>query len=228
MADETWGCLGKVEFPSPVGAMVPFELQVRDAGSNTALSGAAVRLCGRLDSTCATPLMPQITNEAGIATWTVADNFDGYVEVARAEYASSLYYPQISFFRRGGGRGPYVTVGKPATLEGLAALNGVVLDAQLGITLLYAVDCQGRPAAGVRFEASDARPNTKVFYLIDRVPNASATATDAVLGGGGFINTPPGLVTFTAVVAESGRRIGSTSLIVRQGQVTYAVLEPAP
>ncbi len=224
-----WSCLGRVELPQPRGATVPFELQLRDAGTNAPLAGVSARLCGRLDSTCATPTSAAVTSDAeGYAAFSVADNFDGYVEAQRPDYVNSLYYPPPSFFRQGGGRGPYVAIGTPATLESLAKLNGSTRDPALGDALLYVLDCQGRPAGGVRLDADRVEPNTKPFYLVGRFPDANAAATDATTGSGGFVNAPIGLVAFEAVVAATGQRVARVSLLVRPGQVTYAVLEPSP
>ncbi|HEU4405532.1 MAG TPA: hypothetical protein VFS43_09600 [Polyangiaceae bacterium] len=225
-----WACLGRVEIPRPTGAMVPFELQVRDIASNLGLAGATARLCGRNDSTCSAPFStPQTADGEGYLSWTVPDSFDGYAEVSLAGYANSLYYPQVSYIRRGaGGRGPYVSLGTPATLEGLAVANGASRDPAAGDVLLYVVDCDGRPAAGVRFETESVLPNTLPFYLVNRVPLGTATSTDAVVGGGGYVNLPARFVSFRAYVVETGQTITNVSVLVRPGHVSFAVAEPSP
>ncbi|HEU4536110.1 MAG TPA: hypothetical protein VFS00_18425 [Polyangiaceae bacterium] len=227
--ESPWSCLGRVQLPPARGAPVPFTLRVLDASANTPLPGATTRLCGRIDPECGEPLSaPTAADADGYATFAVLDTFDGYVEVEDPGFVKSLYYPQLSFFRRGGGRGPYVAIATPATLGGLAAANGVALDPAFGNVLLYVVDCRGRPAAGVRLEADAAGPNTSRYYLVNRVPDRNATATDGQLGGGGFINASVGQNIFSAFVAETGQPIARASLAVRPGLVTYAVLEPAP
>ncbi|MCU0684185.1 MAG: hypothetical protein MUF34_18415 [Polyangiaceae bacterium] len=227
--DSPWGCLGRVELPSAKGALVPFSLRVLDASANGPLPGATARLCARIDPECLEPLsQPTRADAEGYANFSVLDNFDGYVEVEDPGFVKGLYYPQASFIRRGGGRGPYVAAATPTTLAGLAVANEVMLDPTLGTVLLYAVDCRGRPAAGVRFESDASRPNTSSFYLINRVPDKDAAATEAQLGGGGFINAPTGQNVFSAFVNETDQAIGRASLAVRPGQLTYAVLEPSP
>jgi hypothetical protein len=223
-----WACLGRVEFPRATGAMVPFELQVRDIASNLGLAGANARLCGRNDSACSSSFSPLISDAEGYLAWTVSDNFDGYAEVDLATYARSIYYPQISYIRRGGGRGPYVSLGKPELLQALAQANGASRDPAAGDALLYVVDCDGKPAGGVRFETEAVQPNTLPYYLVNRVPDGSAPETDAVVGGGGFLNLPARLVSFRAFVGATGQTISTVSLIVRPGSVTFAVVEPTP
>lgn len=222
-----WACLGKVEFPSPKGGVAPFELQVRDIASNVGLAGASAKLCGRNDSACGSPFSPLTADAEGYLSWTVPDNFDGYAEVSLTGYATSLYYPQISYIRKAaGGRGPYVSLGKPETLEGLAQINQATRDPTAGDALIYVVDCDGGPAEGVRLETDALLPNTLPFYLVNRVPDGSATETDKVVGAGGYLNLPARLVSFRVYVAATGQTITNVSILVRPGNVTFAVVEP--
>jgi hypothetical protein len=223
---EGWACLGRVELPAPKGDTVPFVLEVRDTATRAAIAGVRGRTCGRLDPTCAKGSGELTSNEQGVLAFTVLDDFDGFIELVGDGYVSTIYYPQLSFVRRGGGSGPYVTLSAPQTLEALATSNGgASLDPSLGTALLYVVDCEGRAAAGVRFTADPAGSATP-YYLVNRVPSTRATVTDAAIAGGGFINLPPGNVSVTAVLEVTGETIATTSVNVRAGQLTAAVMEP--
>jgi hypothetical protein len=246
-AEGPWACLGRVELPRPQGAQVSFTLPVVDALAVTPLAGVTGRLCPRLDPPCDRPLgAPQPSDDQGLVSFTAGDNFDGYVELEGRTpdgepFVRGLYYPQPSLLRRGG-RAHYAPMVTQKELAAIAAGNGITLDAaSFGYVIVYQLDCQGNLAPGVRFEVDKLAPPTTVpvggqekvaettrFYLVGRVPNRDAPATEADSGGGGFANAVAGQLVVSAFVDATGQKIGQTGLTVRPGVATYAVMEPSP
>ena len=108
----------------------------------------------------------------------------------------------------------------PQGFRGIAEAIGTSLNLDtLGQPYVLAADCAGEPAAGVHFELDQMTPSTASYYMICKVPVASAVATDAS-GSGGFINLGSGFTRISARVSTTGVRIGEAGFIVRAGAVS--------
>jgi hypothetical protein len=121
---------------------------------------------------------------------------------------------------------PYVPLLDEPSLETLALVAGGELDKTRGHTFLGAYDCLHRPAEGVSFHSENADAQTIVFYVIKKIPSIKDTFTDSS-GHGGIINLPPGTLTISGEIA-GGKPIGTESLFVRAGQITYTSVLPSP
>jgi hypothetical protein len=60
-------------------------------------------------------------------------------------------------------------------------------------------DCTGMPAAGLTFSASKADAQSTLAYVVNNLPDKTATRTDTS-GAGLFENVPTGVTTVTATV----------------------------
>jgi hypothetical protein len=116
----------------------------------------------------------------------------------------------------------------PDDIKVLAAVQGNTWDQQQhGIAFVGALDCAGKPVAGVAWEPSIVDAMSKRFYYIHGLPDEAAVATDST-GFGGLLNAPPGTITFTARVQATGQKIGSATMLVRPGVASYTYLAPVP
>lgn len=97
-----------------------------------------------------------------------------------------------------------------------------------GLVFVFARDCLQQPIPGASFTTSAVDPLLQLFYVINSAPSITDTKSDS-LGRGGFINTPPGIHTFTAFMGEGDqkKRIGSGRVLVRVGAATTIAVAPS-
>ena len=82
------------------------------------------------------------------------------------------------------------------------------------------------PAEGVHIWSADSDANTRAFYVIQKIPTATATVTDAS-GQGGFINLRAGSASISGTLSD-GTKIGTVTILVRAGTITYTNMLPSP
>lgn len=212
--------------------MITFSVTFVDFAEERPFVGTTVKLCNKLDLTCANPGMTSMTDSQGRATFTVqvgVVGFDGYLDVTGGKIDNtgdapfpSVWYP-LPFVIADGWRGR-TTIPSALELAVLSAATGSVLDPTRAHFAANAADCNFSPASGVSFVAESADAATQIFYLEGGSPSISATATDTDAIGG-FINlptlTPAKLVNIKAIAAVAGnKQIGSLSLIFRPNTLT--------
>jgi hypothetical protein len=223
--DPTWSCLGSVVRPPLDPHRVSATLTLVDLITEEPLTNVDARLCRKLDITCEQPIQMGLRPDASGRLVVQADaGFDGYVELSSPGNTPGLYFffPPLDSDRVV----PFVPLMSPDVLAGLALIGGRDLAADRGHVLLRAYDCLHRTAGGVTLGTVDADEQTSPFYVIEKIPSATATATDGS-GEGGLLNLRPGGVTLTGELAD-GTRIGTVSVFVRAGQITYTTVLPAP
>jgi hypothetical protein len=110
-------------------------------------------------------------------------------------------------------------------LPAVIAAAGIQIDPTGGSFFLQALDCDGLPASGARFELSPHQNVVQPLYVDSGVVSSSATQTDST-GVGGFVGVPPGFVTVTGYNAE-GVAIGEIGLQAAASILTYGTLSPA-
>jgi hypothetical protein len=107
----------------------------------------------------------------------------------------------------------------------LTRLVGSEQQDDLGLILIAALNCQNTGAAGVVFDLDPPDAATTKFYVIDGIPDKSLSAT-LPNGFGGFTNVQPGTVTIKGTLRDTGRPIGSVSLVARPDVITQSRLVP--
>jgi hypothetical protein len=228
-------CVGKVTWPLPVEPQIVVTMQFIDLVAKLPLTQINVHACAKMDVTCANPLGPSVSpDEKGIAAVNVPASFDGYVEVlgvdAAADAGAPALVPMNVFFNpppvENSHFGVVPCFTRPA-LAALASVHGNTIDPSLGFLFSGALDCAGKPAAGVSWEPDRVAESTRRFYYVDGLPSEVAVATDPS-GYGGLINMPTGTVRLFAKLQATGVRIGETSVFVRAGYITTGFLVPTP
>jgi hypothetical protein len=224
--DPTWACLGGVDWPTPTDVRkATVTIKVRDLITEEPMVGVTGRLCRKLDLTCSDPVTSDLAADQNGNLVVIVDvGFDGYVEMRAKDKMPGLYffYPPVD----GDREVSFVPLLNPAVLGQFAQLNGKQLVADRGHVLIGAYDCQKHPAEGLRFATTDGDGETTPFYVLEKLPKVTATETDRS-GRGGFINLRPGTVTVSADLVD-GRHVGSASVLVRSGTITYTSLVPSP
>lgn len=188
------------------------------------MSNVEGRVCRKLDVDCADPLLSGLfSGDDGKLSVHIGNGFDGYVELTLPGAMPGLYFFDPALTKdRDILAIPIVT---QDTLVRFAQLAGVDAAPDRSAVFLGAHDCLDEPAAGIRFVSTDADDATATFYLIQKIPSASATATDSE-GRGGLINLRAGSITVSGQLA-TGETVGTVSLFTRENQVTYASLVPS-
>lgn len=118
------------------------------------------------------------------------------------------------------------------TLRSLLGVTGKQFDAKGGHLLALALDCRGKPAAGVNITVSGGIGQSSQLYYTDTqgLPNINQGETSD-LGETGYLNLEPGptgigVVTVTASRVATGQRLGVYAALTRAGYITYLAMPP--
>lgn len=229
MAPPKWSCLDKPSAISGHRGPHPVTLRVEDILTQKAKPGVRARLCRKLDVNCENPLAAEVMSDSdGIVRFDIVTDdptsgFSGYVLFTSSDAMPGLYFfnPPV----RGPVDIPAVQLAPRAVATVLTQQVGATYDVTRGLILLNTLDCVGEPLAGVSLETDADDPLTVPFYSVHGLPAATATATDPD-GYCGVINVLPGTTSVTARMEAGGRRIGTLSLLVKAGSITYSRMVP--
>lgn len=214
----TYNALDQVETSGAVNSGTDLTLV-----TYTPVGGLAVAACDSLDSQCASPVAATTSDDGGVASLSVPDNFAGYFQITGTGMSAEDVY--LGALPTSG-----ATFAAPAPTFSVIALSllatglGVPsdLDAGAGALVFEAYDCADRLAVGVAFQTPGTviGKNVVEWYAdTNQIPVTSLSQTTG-RGMGGVMNVPAGAATVNAVVASSSHPIGSASVIVRAGDLT--------
>jgi hypothetical protein len=112
----------------------------------------------------------------------------------------------------------------------LTQAAGGDVDPTTGNVFITARDCDGKPAAGARFDmTSRNNDNVTILYVRDGVISNSAAATDES-GIGGLLGVPAGfssIAGFAGIDGSLETKFGEIGVQVAPFTITYATLAPA-
>jgi hypothetical protein len=223
--DPAWACLGQVSWPQPKVARVTVTIQFRDIITNAPLTDVTVNVCRKFDYDCTQPIATGLHPPAsGDLALQLDAGFDGFLEMNMAGALPGLFffYPPVNEDRVIAGL-PLLTA---QILAQVLALSGKTYNPDKGVALVGTMDCRNLPAEGVHIWSDDADADTTAFYVIKKIPSASAMATDAS-GEGGLVNLKPGSVALTGSLLD-GRNLGTVTVVVRPMGITYTSIVPSP
>jgi len=115
----------------------------------------------------------------------------------------------------------FPTSGLPAVI----GAAGIQVDPTAGNLFIQALDCDGKPAAGVTYQISQYATQVSPLYVNNGIVTESVTHTDAT-GVGGFVRVPPGFVSVTGLNSD-GVAIGEIGVQAAASVLTYSALLPA-
>jgi hypothetical protein len=113
-----------------------------------------------------------------------------------------------------------------AGLPTVIAAAGIETEATSGNLFIQALDCDGMPASGVRFEVAQHKDLVSPLYVDNGVVSTTTTHTDST-GIGGFVRVPPGFVTVVGYNSEDVA-IGEIGVQAAPSTLTYGTIFPAP
>lgn len=230
-----WSCLENTTWARAESATLEYTGRATGALDGEPLAGVDFEVCGdTADPSCSSPVLNGTTGGDGTFTGTLPmgddrGGFDGYARVTGGEDVVDLlvfFNPPITENDGAPVATPVIT---QSAFERIAEMTiGERPNPDRGHLALEALDCSWSSAAGVTFEIETADGQTTEAYLRGgMMPDTSADRTDGS-GMGGFLNVPPGDVTVTAKIAESGEVVGTVDVFVEPGTVSEVSVAPTP
>ena len=231
VTDPVWGCLGKVNWPEPTGGgKVTARLHLSDLLSTMPVTDATARVCTKLDTSCERPSATGLTSDSdGILAVELDKHFDGFLEISSPTTLSPLlyfFYPPLDADRDV----PYVPLVPPAAFIQLAMQTQASIKFDRGAAIAISYDCSNATSPGLQFsvDRDETKEDLKLpFFMEKGLPSLTATETD-VSGQGGFINVDPGIRVLSGLRKSNGAHVGTVSLVVRPGLITYTTMVPTP
>ena len=221
-----WSC-SLAEEPAPAAAGSPLGLGVFAVDFVTAapVEELRVRACFRADVDCANPISDQLTpRDDGRIEISLEPGFNGYLEIQAAGMLPTLLFfsapwsPQLLAQLE---RTPVRLLPLPS-LQALGKTARIALDPLGGVVGVYAYDCAGTAAPGVRLELdTSAVP----YAFVDELPVADQDVTSEQ-GLAGFVNVPPGVVLVSSFAEGQPEALSVESLLVRSGWLSSMSLLP--
>jgi hypothetical protein len=222
-ADPTWQCLSSPTMLPPQSPPFRVVVSLRDLVTQMPVANTQVKLCRKLDVDCAAPYSTAVSDGSGEATFSVdMVNSAGYLAVQVTGLVPTFYFFNPPVDRD---QSVSVSLASPAAYAGLVLQLGRQPLSGHGSIVISSADCTGAPAAGVTYTTASGDAATSSFYTVAGLPTLSATATDAQ-GFGGLINVPAGAATVAASLASPRTNLGTISLLVQDGAITYSRVVP--
>lgn len=222
LVDPTWACLDGVGTVEPVTGNVRVSITLVDLLSRRPLAGVALALCAKLDGSCQFPILPLYESSAtGGLEVEMPAGFDGYFQASGAGIYPTLIFPPNTSRQRAPSTIPLVPASFYPTM-----VSGTTVAQNRSMVITTALDCVGRPAAGLSLSSPDADAQTVSYVLAGGVPSRTSTTTDES-GGGGFMNVPAGPFLIRSTLAASGRSVGVAGIQARPGHISMVLIMPS-
>lgn len=232
--------------PTSVDTSKQVDLSIRyiDFTSGLAPANIGARLCAASDPTCANPRTIEgagpfdagpeggkgyVAAKDGVVTAKPEVGFEGFLELKSTVYTPTFRYTSPPL------RDPQNPLDQVILRQAevdffadtLIGRAGSYDSVNKGLVFLLATDCNRGSIANISFSTTAVDDKMVQFYIVNTTPSTTETKTDP-LGRAGYINIPPGLHTFTATFADTGKKMGSVRVFVRAGAATTVSVLPSP
>jgi len=209
------------EKPAADSGTVKYAFKVVEFVSRKPPENLSAIACRSNDVGCGKPWGPVTDADGdGVLELQLPRGFLGFVEVKSAALTALSYLTKpllVDTVDRD------LQVSAHETVKLLAMYDNTTFDESKGIVLLEAFDCKGMPVGGVHF--TESKGSATPFYIVNHVPNSdvSESVYDSVnnVADGGFLNVPPGFITFSARYGVEGPLLGEFNASVRANTITY-------
>jgi len=203
------------------GATVRYGFHIVDFLSRQPPNNVVARACRNSDVGCAEPVATFTDmDKTGHAQFELPTGFFGFFEVTSDSLPTVLYVTKPITRNTLNRDLPVLT---PDTVQLLAGAVGYPYDSKKGLALLEALDCSDTPAGGIQF--SIVGGSADQFYVVDQVPSRDAKISQYDVtnntANGGFLNVPPGFVTFGAHLGVDGLQLGTFNARIRANAITF-------
>ena len=234
--DGPFDCVGRVYPGEQAGTHVTYTRTFQDVTAATALTQIGVRVCSIIDPSCNFPRDQDggktvVPDSTGKVTVDVAFGFNGLLEVTDLVDGGKVVTPALIQVTppvlEEAGVGPPALMVSPSQF--VAVANSVFdggADPALAHLFFRVHDCHDQPLAGIAVSTDRTGGTTHPFYFDGLIPDPNATQTD-VGAKGGIINLPPGTVVLTGTFFPTATRLGSVTVKLRAGFITYVILTPS-
>jgi hypothetical protein len=221
--DPTWACLDGVGISEPATGSVRVSITLVDLLSQKPLAGVNLSLCAKLDGACELPILPLYQSSAtGQLEVEMPAGFNGYFQASGAGIYPTLIFPPSTRRQRAPSTIPLVPDSfYPTMVKG----SGATVAEGRSVVITTALDCLGRPAAGLALSSPDADSQTVSYVLASGVPSRTSTTTDES-GGGGFVNVPAGPILIKSTLAAGDRPVGVAGVQTRPGHISMVLIMP--
>ena len=221
--DPTWACLDEPNTDEIATTTVHVVFTGSDLLSQKPLPGIRLTLCAKLDADCLLPIAQYQSDQAGLLDVVMPVGFDGYFQTEGDGIYPTLFFPPNTRKQRASSVLPMV----PASFfGGMFSGIGASVSADRTVIMTTALDCLGRPAAGMVLSSAQADDKTTTYFLQGGIPSKLATATDDS-GAGGFVNIKTGGAVITSTIAANNRVAGTVAVQTRPGHLTMVLVLPS-
>lgn len=221
--DPTWACLDRSEVDEvPIGT-VQVAMSMTDLLSTNPVTGVRLTLCAKLDANCDFPLNQFQSNEAGQLVVELPVGFDGYFQTEGGGVYPTMFFPPNTRKQRAPSELPMVPANFFRTM--VTQISGQNVAADRSVVMTTALDCRGKPVAGMMLTSPQVDELTTSYVLQDSLPSSIALTTDGT-GAGGFVNIKAGTVVVTSTIAATNRVAGTVAVQARPGYLSMALVVP--
>lgn len=220
--DPTWSCLtGSGDDDDPTGT-VHVAMSMTDLLSQKPVAGVRLTLCAKLDANCDFPLNQFQSNDAGQLDVELPAGFDGYFQTEGGGVYPTMFFPPNTRKQRAPSELPMVPTNFFATM--FSQISGPVTSDR-SVIMTTALDCRGKPAAGMLLASPQADEHTVGYVLQGGLPSRTSATTDET-GAGGFVNIKAGSAVVTSTIAANGVLAGTVAVQTRPGHLSMVLVVP--
>jgi hypothetical protein len=203
-----------------------------DTVESTPFAGAQVQVCPTLvDPACTNSTGQQLTDDAGLATFSLPDNFNGFFLVTRPDLVQfNLYLGNLPVgvtsqtfplgdLSKSGVEGVALAVPGQNVAPSIGPDAGEITD---GMIFFDVYDCNDVYAAGVSVSLVSPGQNTFEYYATTSDFLSITDSYTTAVAAGGFMNVPVGSATLKAEIAVgplAGTQLGSITVPVAAGVI---------
>ena len=225
VAQLPWGCVENP--PTQEDMSLEMDLTLRSITTDMLVVGATVRVCATTDVECSSPNMTATSDAQGLVRLVIESG--DYLEFEAEGYPNLVIMNTAGMtLLKSDPLKTEFTVGSIEFFTNLTSLAGVTPLASHGHLQARSVNCLFEDVAGVQFTLDKLDSNTKLIYLINDLPSATAKETDVETGEAWFFNVPTDTsVSLSAQLGSAGMNIGEpVAVITRPGWITQATNFP--
>ena len=234
-ADPKWGCIGHIPHSPAMDPSVTVHEVARfiDLNLEKPIRGIGVKACPAFGD-CSTPYFTGTTDADGQIIEALPRYFSGYLDLSAPPGIDMV--PALLYFGVPPDKDQLIVpplASQPhmvarGDLDALYALIHAKNDPAVGAVISIATDCTGAPTAGVSISVGTRGVDTVTYYTdSSKLPSDTRTETSE-RGECGFADLPPGTVTITATANTVSKKLGSFTVNIKAGTITYIAIAPAP
>jgi len=221
--DPTWSCLDESSNEDVASGTVHVVFTVEDILSEKPSPGVMLTLCAKLDADCLLPISQYQSDQTGQIDVEMPAGFDGYFQTEGNGIYPTLFFPPNTRKQRAPSTLPMVP---DSFFSVMFSGLGVTITDDRTVIMTTALDCVGKPAAGMVLASPQVDDRSVSYFLQGGLPSRTAVTTDQD-GAGGFVNVKAGEAVVTSTMASTNRLVGTVAVQTRPGHLTMVLVVPS-